>query len=102
MEEISGFSRKDTLSAPGLEWKNFNSLRTREDEPISTYNDKNMRRFVRQSIKGGRVCSFSQYYKSKNCDDVSKILSEELNVKANVYDIFEAYMKYKNEHLKIY
>ena len=76
MEEITGFSMKDSLSAPGIGWKNFYSLTTEEDEPIHTYNDKYMRWFVRQLIKGGRVCSFNQYYKSKICDEVSKILSE--------------------------
>ena len=60
-----------------------------------------MRWFVRQSIKGGRVCSFNQYYESKISDDVLKIISKELNLKGNVYDIIEAYMKYKNDHLKI-
>ena len=60
-----------------------------------------MRWFVRLSIKGGRVFAFNQYYKSKVCDEVLKILSEELNVKGKVYDIIEAYMNYKNEHLKI-
>ena len=60
MEEITGFSMKDCLSLPGLGWKYFNSLRTEEDEPIYTYNDKYMRWFVRQSIKGGRVCAFNQ------------------------------------------
>ena len=54
MEEITGFSMKDCLSLPGLGWKYFNSLRTEEDEPIYTCNDKYMRWFVRQSIKGGR------------------------------------------------
>ena len=34
MHEIIGFSMKDCLSAPGLGWKYFNSLRTEEDEPI--------------------------------------------------------------------
>ena len=43
MEEITGFSMKDCLSLPGLGWKYFNSLRTEEDEPIYTYNDKYMR-----------------------------------------------------------
>ena len=28
MEEITGFSKRDSLSAPGLTWKSFNSLRT--------------------------------------------------------------------------
>ena len=43
MEEITRFSLKDCLSLPGLGWKYFNSLRTEEDEPIYTYNDKYMR-----------------------------------------------------------
>ena len=40
MQEITGFSMKDCLSLPGLGLKYFNSLRTEEDEPIYTYNDK--------------------------------------------------------------
>ena len=102
MEEITGFDMKDCLSLPGLRWKSFISLRTEEDEPIYIYNDNCMRWFVRQSIKGGRVCAFNQYYKSKICDDILKIISEELNVKGNIYDNREAYLEYKNEYLKIF
>ena len=102
VEEITGFSMKDCLSLHGLGWKYFNSLRTEEDEPIYTYNDKYMRWFDRQSIKGGRVCSFIQYYKSKHCDDILKIINRELAVKGAVYDTIEAYMEYKNEHFKIF
>ena len=102
MEEINGFSMKDCLSLPGLGWKYFNSLRTEEDEPIYTYNDKYMRWFVRQSIKGGRVCAFNQYYKSKHCDDILKIINKELAVKGTVYDTIEAYVEYKNKHFKIF
>ena len=40
MEEITGFSMKDCLSAPGLGWKNFDSMRDENDEPIFSYNDK--------------------------------------------------------------
>ena len=60
MEEISGFSMKDCLTAPGLRCKYFNSMREEIDEPISTYTDKYMRWFVRQAIKVGLVCSFNQ------------------------------------------
>ena len=101
-EKITGFSMKDCLSLPGLGWKYFNSLRTEEDEPIYTYNDKYIRWFVRQSIKGGRVCAFNQYYKSKHCDDILKIINRELTVKGTVYDTIEAYMEYKNKHFKIF
>ena len=82
MEENTGFSKKDCLSLPWLGWKYFNSLRTEENEPIYTYNDIYMRYFVRQSIKGGSVCSFNQEYKSKLCDDILNITSEKLNGKA--------------------
>ena len=94
MEEITGFSMKDSLSLPGLGWKYFNSLRTEEDEPIYTYNDKYMRWFVRQSIKGGRVCAFNQYYKSKHCDDILEIIKKELAVIGTVYNTIEAYIEY--------
>ena len=45
-----------------------------------------MRWFVRQSIKRGRVCAFNQYYNSTICDDILKIISEDLDVKRNNYD----------------
>ena len=102
MEEVTGFSMKDCLSLPGLGWKYFNSLRTEEDELMYTYNDKYMRWFVRQSIKGGRVCAFNQYYKSKHCDHILKVINKELTVKGTVYDTIEAYMEYKNKHFKIF
>ena len=60
-----------------------------------------MRWFVRQDAYGGRVCAFNQYYKSNSCQDIFKIISKELCVKRNDYDIIEAYMEYKNKHLKI-
>ena len=65
MEEITGFGMNDCLSLTGLGWNYFSSLRTEEDEPIYTYNDKYMRWFVRQSIKGTRVCAFNRYHKSE-------------------------------------
>ena len=81
MEDITKFSMKDCLSLPGLGWKYFNSLRISEDEAIYTYNDKYMRWFVRQSIKGGRVCAFDQYYKSIHFEDIKNIISKFLDVK---------------------
>ena len=102
MEEITRFGRKDCLSLPGLGWRYFNSLSIEEDEPIYTYNDNYMIWPIRHSIEGGRVCAFKYYYKSKICDDLLKIVSEELNMKGNIYDILEAYLKYKNKLFKIY
>ena len=102
IEEFAGFSMKDCFSAPGWGWKYFNIMREENDEPIYIYGDKYMRHFIRRSVTGGRVCSFNQYYKSKICGDILKILSEALNVKGNVYDFIEAYLNYKNKLFKIY
>ena len=102
MEEITGFSMKDCLSLPGLGWKYFFSLRTEEDEPIYTYNDKYMRWFIRQPIKGGRICAFNQYYKSRHCDDILEIIDKEIAVKGTVYNTIEAYIEYKNKYFKIF
>ena len=93
---------EDCLCLPGLTWKYFNTLRTEEDELIYTYDDKYMRWFVRQSIKRRRVCAFNQYYESKHCDDVLKIINKELAVKGTVYDTIQAYMEYKNNRFKIF
>ena len=102
MEDITKFSMKDSLSLPGLGWKYFNSLRTSEDEAIYTYNDKYMRWFVRQSIKGGRVCAFNQYYKSIHFEDIKNTISKFLDVKEIIYEIFEEYLKYKKKHYEIF
>ena len=61
-----------------------------------------MRWFVRQSNKGGCVCSSKQYYKSKISDDVLKVISEELNVKGKIFDIIETYLNYRNKHFRIF
>ena len=98
MEKITGFSMKKSLSAFGLGWKYLNSLRSEEDVPFYTYNDKYMRWFLRQSLREARVYAYNQYNRSKVCDYVLKTISEELNVKRNVHDFIEAYMKYKNKH----
>ena len=51
-EKLTGLGMKTNLFSPSLANKDFNSLRDENDEPIYTYNDEYMRRFVRQSIKG--------------------------------------------------
>ena len=101
MEETTGFSMKDCLSLPGLGLKYFNSLRTEEDEPIYTYNDKYMRWFVRQAAYGGRVCAFNQFYKSNIYDDILNVISKELKIEGNTYEKIEAYMKYKTNILNL-
>ena len=99
MEQITNFGMKNCLSLPSLGWKYYNSKRTEEDEPIYSYNDKYMRHFVRQSIKGGKVGAFNQYFESTISDKIFKTISEELNVHGTKYEIIEEicqiYKRYK-------
>ena len=94
------FGMKGCLSLLGLGRRYFNSMGTEEDEPIYTYNDKYMRRFVRQSTEGWRFFAFIHYYYSKFSGVVSKIISEDLNVKGNVCDVVEVFVRPKSNHLK--
>ena len=101
MENIPGLGMKDCLSSPRLGWKCFNSLKTEEDEPNFTYNDRYMRWFLRENINGGQVCAFNQFFKPKICDSISKHLSEELVLKRNASDFIGAYTNYKKKKLKL-
>ena len=65
MEKTKRFSTEGSLSAPGLGWNYFNSLKTQKGERFCTYFDKYMRWFVRQSIKGASVCVSTRFHKSK-------------------------------------
>ena len=78
MEELTGFGMKNSLILPILANKYFNSLRDGNDEPIYIYNDDFMRKFLKQSIKGGRCGSFNQYYESTISDEVFNIISKEI------------------------
>ena len=73
-------------------------MRDESDEPIYIYNDKYIKHFLRQSIKGGRVCSFNQYFKSNFCGGILKIILRDLKVERNNFDIIEACLKYENNH----
>ena len=64
-------------------------MRDENDEPIYTYNDKYMRWFVRQSVKGVRCAAFNLYYKSIISDEVFNIISKEVDIKGNICEILD-------------
>ena len=45
---------------------------------------------------------FNQYFIPKSFDGIWKIISKELCVNGNDYDIIDAYMEYKNKHFKVF
>ena len=56
--------------------------------------DKYMRHFVRESIKGGKVGAFNQYYESKVSDNIFETITEELKIQGTKYEIIEKNVKY--------
>ena len=59
------------------------SSRNPSDEPISSYADKYMRHFVRQSIKVGKVGAFNQSYESQISNKVFETIGDELEANGN-------------------
>ena len=100
MEDLTGFGMKNSLTLLNLANKNFNNLGGENDEAIYTYNDEFMRRFVEQSIKGGRCSALNQYSISNISDEVFNNISKELNVNAKVCEILEKYFEYTKKHRK--
>ena len=63
MEDLTGFSMKNSLTLPSLAQKYFNCSRDENDEDIDTYTDTFIKNFVRNSIKIGGCNSCNQHYK---------------------------------------
>ena len=78
------------MTLPSLAWKCFNCLRDESDEIIYTYRDSYRRWFVRQNIDGGSCTAFKKNFKSKIAEKIFETISEKLNVKGNICEVFEA------------
>ena len=93
MEELTGFGLKNSLLLPSLANTYFNSLGDEHDEPFYTYIDEYMRHFARKSKKGGKCAALNQDYESIFPDEVFNIISAELDIKANVCEILDIFLK---------
>ena len=80
--------------------KFYNSLRDENGEPTYSYNNEDMRHFVRNTIKGGRCTVLIQCYKSSISDEVFNIFSTELNKSGNICEITDKYFEFTNKHRK--
>ena len=60
MEKLTNLDMKKSITLLSLPNKFFISLRDENDKPFYTNTDPYMRKFVRNSIKGGRCNAFNQ------------------------------------------
>ena len=62
MKKMSGFGIKDCLTEASLGWKCFGTYnKVRE---FYAFNNKHVRSFIRESIKGGRVAALNRCFES--------------------------------------
>ena len=57
-------------------------------------------KFCKKSIKRGRCNAFKQHYKSETSDEVFDIISKELNINGNIYEILGKYLEYLKKYEK--
>ena len=100
MEELFNFGTKNSLTLPSLANNHFNSSRDEDDEPIYTYTDPFMRKFVRKAIKGGRFNAVNQHNKSEISDEAFNNISNVLAVNGNICEILEKYFEFLNKSEK--
>ena len=83
-EKKTALAKKKCLTLPSLSWNFLNCLKDESDEPIYTCKDKDMRRFVRQSMERGRWTPFNQLFKSELSEKVFETILEELILKKHL------------------
>ena len=65
MQKMSGFGIKECFTEASLGWNCFGKfLKIRE---FYTFNDKFVRKFFRESIRGGKVSALKRYFESNHC-----------------------------------
>ena len=89
MEEKTWLLYEKSLTLPNLANKHFDSLRDENNEPIYTYDEEYMRRFVRRNIQGSRCSALDPYYKSIILDEVFNIISKELDIIGNICEVLD-------------
>ena len=81
MQKISAFGIKDCLTEASLGWNCFGTYN--KDREFYTFNDKNVRDFIRKSIKEGRVFALNRYFESNQCDEILNIIKRHLKLNDN-------------------
>ena len=95
MQKMSGFGIKDCLTEASLGWKCFGKYN--KNKEFYTFNDKYVRSFIRNSIKGGRCGAFNRYFESNQFDGIMSTIKKHLKINDNeISNIIDEYLKYNN------
>ena len=95
MPVISASGIKDCLIEASLGWKCFGTYN--KDREFYTFNDKYVRNFIHNSIKGGRVGAFNRYFESNQSEEILNTIKKHLKIKDNeILFIVDEYLRYIN------
>ena len=95
MQKMSGFGIKDCLTEASLGWKCFGTYN--KDREFYTFNNKYVRDFIRESIKGGRCGAFFRYFESNQCENFLNTIKKPLKINDNeISNLIDKYLKYIN------
>ena len=95
MQNLSEIGLKDYLTKASLGWKCFGTYK--RDRKLYNFNDKNVRGFIRKSIKGGRKAAFNRYFEANQCE--VKLITHKNLFKTNDNELsktVDEYLEYKN------
>ena len=81
MQNMSGFGINDCLTEAGVGWNCFGTYN--KDRKICTFSNKNVREFVRESVKGEKVTAFSRSFESNQYEKIVKTIKKHLKRRIN-------------------
>ena len=103
MQNMTGFGIKGCLTEASLGWKCFGTYN--KDREFYTFNDKYVRSFIRNSIKGGRCGAFIRYFESNQSDEIMSTIKKHLkiddNETSNIIDEYSNYFNTKRNEFKL-
>ena len=95
MPKMSGFGINDCSSEASLGWKCFGTLN--KDRGFYTFNDKYVRIFLLEPIKGGRVAALSRYFESNQCEEILNTIKKSSKISDNeISKIIDEYLNFIN------
>ena len=74
MQKMTCLGIKDCLTEGSLGLKCFGTYN--KDREFYTSNDKDLRDFIRKSLKGDRVAALNRYFESNQCEEILKIIKK--------------------------
>ena len=103
IQNMSGFGIKDCLTEVSPGWNCFGTYN--KDGEFFTFNDNNVRHFIRKSIKGRIVAALNRYSESNQCEEILNPIKKHSKINyieiSNIIDEYLYYINVKRDEFKL-